>query len=535
MDKITVKCEACGEEYTLPAAMAGTQASCKCGRSIQVPALEGAEPEAEAPAEAAAEAPAKPTAKWYVSKGGQSKGPFCLADLQAQAVEGKLGPENMVYGPGSDQWRHVREVPELAPFAAPDGAAAAPPPPSPAAPAAASETVRRPAPRSLRAAQVAKAKAALHKKKSKAGPKIAVGVVVLAALVVGAVMLSQREVPGPGPTSTNTSTGQPTGTQQTPNQPGAAVKAWLGLFVKKREDVAPDRWESVQQSIKPYCLGGRPDAYAADVRERLRTTWRARGDGEGIQIVETECDLVRAEKGDVFCYHVAPGEGEEPGPVRVSPAQGEAEESETTFPASAFRKLRCFEVRSGESMVHPSARVLAVDEGGKLKIVACGRLAHVGAKAGSMHVRYVTGRKAGSMQEMDSALRVGVEPMAGLVLQGGRDWQEYGELISADSRLVPKSVLERRLTFVSEDTGLVISLRTGKALSEATHVYGEPQITRDIVLPSAYYKVVHAGPDAGWGFRVELQANNYGNFALAVKPDTGEIVGFLFRQPAVGM
>jgi len=127
MKSISVKCEACGAEFQLPATMAGLEVSCSCGRSLKVPK---AEPQAAAgpagaaataktaaaktPGAAAASAPAKkapakaggkvPEKGWYFSHSGLRFGPIGLDDLRKRLQTGELERSTKVFYSGLKEW-----------------------------------------------------------------------------------------------------------------------------------------------------------------------------------------------------------------------------------------------------------------------------------------------------------------------------------------------------------------------------------------------------------------------------------------------
>jgi membrane protease subunit (stomatin/prohibitin family) len=79
---------------------------------------------APAPAPAAGPPPL-PTAEWYIGVNGQQQGPFDLAGLSAQARDGVLTRDTLVWKNGLPAWTAAGQVPELS------GAFASVPPPLP--------------------------------------------------------------------------------------------------------------------------------------------------------------------------------------------------------------------------------------------------------------------------------------------------------------------------------------------------------------------------------------------------------------------
>jgi len=558
MDNITVKCKRCGAQFAIPASMAGQKVQCSCGESLQIPA-------------APAAAPPKP-AKWYISVGGQSVGPHSLDDLRNRIRQGQLRPEDKVYGPGSDKWRPVRDVPELAqapaappppvppppaPAAAPPAApppappapkpsapiAAAPPPPAPKPPAPIVAAPPPPAPKPLApvAAAPPPAVAPLRRTAAPAPPPLAyappaptkakkwvpAAIVVAVAAVAGVLVLTF------GKSSSGPASAQPT-EAPAPTGPAAVVRQWLDLFVKNPQDLSGADRQPLEQKLQSFCLEGRMDIYAEDVRAALQKAFRSR-DAKSISVAEVPCELLRAADAETFCYHVPFGDEESSVTVRAAvPKQKDSpewKEAEKTFKKTDFRKLRAFHVMARGKGVHERARVLAVEASDGLKIVALGRLAYVGAKAGMMQIQYVTGVRSQAVGETECMAKVGAAPITGLTLEGGKQWTDFGELMSLDCDLVPRSVLSQRVSAEPGGGSLLIRVATGRALSEATHRYGDPQLADQIdPSPSAYLKIVGQEP-AGSEAGAKLDVNHYGNFALVSDPTTGEIVGFLFTPP----
>lgn len=75
----------------------------------------------------AAPPPLPAQALFHVESGGQSSGPFSLAQLQAGVAAGQVTATTLVWSPGMAEWSPAGQVPALAPLFAP-------PPPPPTAP-----------------------------------------------------------------------------------------------------------------------------------------------------------------------------------------------------------------------------------------------------------------------------------------------------------------------------------------------------------------------------------------------------------------
>lgn len=54
-------------------------------------------------------------ARWYVLVDGERAGPFELARVREQVVEGRLGPRTWVWADGMPEWRRAARVPALVP------------------------------------------------------------------------------------------------------------------------------------------------------------------------------------------------------------------------------------------------------------------------------------------------------------------------------------------------------------------------------------------------------------------------------------
>jgi uncharacterized protein (TIGR00266 family) len=62
--------------------------------------------------------------QWYYAAGGQAQGPFSPEEIKAKVRTGEIGPDTLVYGPGSAEWSPLKTVDSLTQMLA-----ASPPPP----------------------------------------------------------------------------------------------------------------------------------------------------------------------------------------------------------------------------------------------------------------------------------------------------------------------------------------------------------------------------------------------------------------------
>jgi len=271
-----------------------------------------------------------------------------------------------------------------------------------------------------------------------------------------------------------------------PEEPVPLVHAWLELFLKDAGRLPPVEADVLRERLKLFYPDGYMDVYAADVRARLRKKWSAAGNGAGIRIEEQECDLLRADDEENFVYYRSSGETELTVQAAVPPdkAGPEGTTREKTFASKDFRVLRCFRIETAAGArreeIHDSALVMVIEQDGKPRIIAMGRLAHVGARAGEMEVRYATGYKAPEMTEAACLLHLGIERHPGAE---GQQWDAYGELMSVDSNLVSASVLQCRTEAEKERMtvdSLLVRAQTGKMLADVTGTYGQAQTTREL-------------------------------------------------------
>lgn len=65
--------------------------------------------------------PDGPSASWYFSKNDVQSGPVTFEQLQAQASPGKLGPDDLVWKEGMEEWTPARTIPGLLFSAKPKG------------------------------------------------------------------------------------------------------------------------------------------------------------------------------------------------------------------------------------------------------------------------------------------------------------------------------------------------------------------------------------------------------------------------------
>jgi len=121
MDKIPVKCTACGKQFLVSASLAGKKAKCLCGSIVVV---------GTAPAD---------DQQWYYAKDGQRNGPVGADDLRNLAANGQITGEDLVWAQGMAEWEKLSDHPELVSAQPPQEQQAAPAATAEPAPAAAAE------------------------------------------------------------------------------------------------------------------------------------------------------------------------------------------------------------------------------------------------------------------------------------------------------------------------------------------------------------------------------------------------------------
>lgn len=449
-------------------------------------------------------------AEWYFRADGKERGPVTERYLAELAARGKLEADDLVWHSSFNRWQRLCEVPQFAPYV--DASSAGPGPVGPAPGSHVSELAARPAP-------------VTRPTQRRRAVGFAVLLLLIASLAAVAFLVYRSSDEG-------NDTDRKPPPFVVPREPFAFVMTWLELFLTDTAGLTQVDRDVLRQKLEMFYVDGYMDAYGADVKARLTAAWDERGP-ESIQIEEVACEIRRSADSEHFCYHVplkaasvsvqamAPGEG------------GRLETVQKSFARDDFRALRCFRITSAGEAVHPSAFALVEERDGALKLVALGRLAHVGTKTPGVHVECVTGFKSTTMREEDSLLRLGVSPLGGIDENG---WDAYGELMSVDSGLVPISVMRRRLTALKRGIParcLLEMAESGILWDEVVQAYGSPQTSVGIDMRSAGIHVETAS-QAGGALYSALDGHYYGRFGLAVDPVSGEVVGYLFGRPASG-
>lgn len=121
-EKITIKCEKCGKQFSVPSSMAGKKAKCPCGNIVTVK-----------PAQTVGKVAG--TSKWYYAKGGERFGPIPLDEVLKLRKDGSIADNDLVWRKGLESWQPAANVDEVNP-PEPEAAAVAA---AEAAPAAAAE------------------------------------------------------------------------------------------------------------------------------------------------------------------------------------------------------------------------------------------------------------------------------------------------------------------------------------------------------------------------------------------------------------
>lgn len=98
-EKITIKCDKCKKQFTVPSSMAGKRARCVCGNIVRVQAAAGAE--------------AKGAPKWYYASGGTRSGPVAIEEIRRLRADGTIGDDDLVWCKGMATWATAATVAEI--------------------------------------------------------------------------------------------------------------------------------------------------------------------------------------------------------------------------------------------------------------------------------------------------------------------------------------------------------------------------------------------------------------------------------------
>jgi len=457
----------------------------------QVPQLEDALGRAQA---GLAQADARAEV-WYFMEGGKERGPVSERLLSEMVAGKKLGGEDLVWGPGVEQWQPIAKVPQFARLL---GRRRAVPPPLKGSAVSGRTAMMRRKPR-LRSVLLW------------VGP----GVVVVAVVLIVAALFGG----GGGPE-------EPEGPSAVGRGgPEAVVAEWLQMFLRDESSMTRAETQALAEGMKRFYLNGYLDIYSEDMRQVLGRAWRQRA-RRPLLVTETECDAMRCEDRQHFCYHASFSANsvsvQAPVPSGIG---GEFTLVQKTFFAGDFQRLRRFLVSVDGAA---KARVLAVGEGDELKVVAFGRAANIGAAAAGKRVIYLVGYKSTDASERDALIRVGTgEAMGG----EGESWERFGQLMGLDSLLVPRSVRRARQRILREGFSggqVLIFGRSAVALDEVGRAYGPPRRQEVIELPDSRFTTV-AGPEGPLYTR--LSVHYYGGFGIATEPGSAAIVAVLFPAP----
>ncbi|MBS3763965.1 MAG: DUF4339 domain-containing protein [Planctomycetes bacterium] len=521
MKTIQVKCDSCGEEFSVPASLAGQMAKCQCGNAIKIPDA----PDLAEKITPAQKEPKKSSApgKWYVSEAGQSVGPFEFQQIKSRVKAGQIKASDKLYHPGAGEWKEAADISDLAPFLSRQVSGFS----KESSRSSALSKARR------RAGGAASQTKQFQPKKSNAGTFIALAVAGVAGLaILLVVMFGQGEGEETSQRRSKPKASRVTqpGPIEKPDTPRAFVEKWLSLFAKNPNDIRGIEREAFRKKLQKFYRDGRLDIYATDARAQLQEAASRR---RTISVSEIPVHIFRAVDGETFCYHSDPGKESSDFTVLThasAPSEtGQREKTQKTFNRNDFERVRCFQVMAAQKALHPAARVLVAERDGELGVLAFGRVAYAGIRAGSLEISYITGRRTESWKESDSWLYPRIAHSSGIVLSQGKDWHQVGELMMMDRNLIPASVLQEKEQTDLSDKSLLVFRLTGKALSEFTHRYGPAQSVKQISPSSVYIQV--AGMDRSWerGRYSQLDAHSYGAFALAVHPYSQEVVGFFFE------
>jgi len=426
-------------------------------------------------------------AAWYFMKAGTERGPISERLLGEMVSSGRLGAEDLVWGPGLEDWQPLATVPQ---FARRLGAAAQP------AGAAAF----------LRAAGTRARRSVL-----KRFWPAALALAALVAAIYGGGRLQKKlseEPPTPPPA---------------PKGPQEVVAEWLGMFLRQERRMTRPEREALREKLKAFYPGGYLDLYSEDMRRSLQRAHDA-APAQELRVREVECAAKRAEDSEHFCYHL-PFSGKATTVEAAVPSAASRVEyapAEKTFSAPDFQRLRRFQVAAGEAQT----AVLAVGEGAQLKIVAFGRAAQIGASASGRRVQYLVGYKSSSGRESETLVRVGTADAPG----AKESWEAFGQLMSLDCALVPASVRQEKERLLQEDVQAEWALVFGRSrmpLDELERLYGPPHSREDIGLDDPRFYI---DPNIEQPLYSVMRVHYYGSFAVITETDSNTIVAFAYKK-----
>jgi hypothetical protein len=96
-----ITCQNCGREVPCEAEQGDQPVRCACGQVVQTDAVDGTQEELSAEDMAG---------KWFYEADDQRYGPVPLNTLRQFVAEGKLGPDNLLWRRGMDDWTPVSDV-----------------------------------------------------------------------------------------------------------------------------------------------------------------------------------------------------------------------------------------------------------------------------------------------------------------------------------------------------------------------------------------------------------------------------------------
>jgi len=447
--------------------------------------------------------------------GSRERGPVTERLIAEMLTAGRLKPDDLLWGPGFERWRPVREVPQFARYLPAEALASA-------APADAEPT-------DLATTEVEGQPDAVERTQADRRLKFALAAVAVVLLTLAAGLVLSRRGGAPE--------GRPGGARgrfEPPTDPVRFVRKWLELFLSGSDaspGAQPPGARLREERLGLFYREGYMDACAGDIRAALRGVPVAE-----LGVQEEQREVLRAEDGDGFCYCV-PFAGAALSVRRLVPGPAGPQELTGAFRREEFERVRCFRITAPPGTAAPDATVLVATDVGAAGerrhwIVAFGRVGYVGAAAGRMRVRYVTGYKGKTTSEADCLLLLGVEEQPGL---GGTEWGRFGELMSVDASLVPAAVLKRRERLSSPPgKRLLVSIQGGVTRASLVQRYGPPQRTQTIELPAGEVLMVPAVPGTALPVYPRLEACCYGSFGVVFEPAGEEAVGYLFGALPAG-
>ncbi|MBS3763432.1 MAG: DUF4339 domain-containing protein, partial [Planctomycetes bacterium] len=183
---------------------------------------------------------------WYFRMEGQERGPVTERYLAELLAKRKLGPDDKIQGPDSDQWRPIRNIPAIARYA------------DFSAPSTTQKPDEQPT------GTVTGTIIGRGRKESDRWKKIGIGLVILLVLGSGGLFLiTSLKNRGNGGNGTN-------GGFQTSTKPEQFIKQWLTFFLPELEGGAAGQQQEIGRKLKLFYNGNFMDAFGRDVRARLR-------------------------------------------------------------------------------------------------------------------------------------------------------------------------------------------------------------------------------------------------------------------------